>query len=144
MSLDFDSARLPNTRLKPEHHEWRAQLRRFFDREVIPYADQWDEDGCIPDELWPKSAEVGILGLGYPEEFGGVSEGIDLWYSIILNEEMSRVAVGGLGATLMVHGIGLPPVINFGSDEIKKDGCAASIGRYKAYLTSNYRAGRRI
>ena len=48
MSLDFDSARLPNTRLKPEHHEWRAQLRRFFDREVIPYADQWDEDGCIP------------------------------------------------------------------------------------------------
>jgi len=74
MSLDFDSARLPNTRLKPEHHEWRAQLRRFFDREVIPYADQWDEDGCIPDELWPKSAEVGILGLGYPEEFGGVSK----------------------------------------------------------------------
>tara|TARA_Y100000385_G_scaffold111127_1_gene115347 strand:- start:841 stop:2013 length:1173 start_codon:yes stop_codon:yes gene_type:complete len=120
MSLDFDSARLPNTRLKPEHHEWRAQLRRFFDREVIPYADQWDEDGCIPDELWPKSAEVGILGLGYPEEFGGVSEGIDLWYSIILNEEMSRVAVGGLGATLMVHGIGLPPVINFGSDDVKK------------------------
>ena len=35
MSLDFDSARLPNTRLKPEHHEWRAQLRRFFDRESI-------------------------------------------------------------------------------------------------------------
>ena len=95
-------------------------MRRFFDREVIPYAAQWDEDGHIPDELWPKAAAVGILGLGYPEEFGGVSEGIDLWYSIILNEEMARVAVGGVGATLMVHGIGLPPVINFGSDEVKQ------------------------
>ena len=74
----------------------------------------------FPDELWPKAAAVGILGLGYPEEFGGVSEGIDLWYSIILNEEMARVAVGGVGATLLVHGIGLPPVINFGSDEVKQ------------------------
>ena len=120
MSLDFDSARLPNSFLKPEHHEWRAQLRRFFDREVIPYAAQWDEDGRIPDELWPKSAAVGILGLGYPEEFGCVSEGIDIWYSIILNEEMARIAVGGVSATLLVHGIALPPVINFGSEAIKQ------------------------
>ena len=119
MSLDFDSARLPNIHLKAEHHEWRAQLRRFFEREVIPFAAQWDEDGCIPDELWPKSAAVGILGLGFPEEFGGVSEGIDIWYGIILNEEMARIAVGGVAASLMVHGIGLPPVINFGSDEVK-------------------------
>ena len=119
MSLDFDTARLPNACLRPEHDQWRAQLRRFFDREVIPYAAQWDEDGHIPKELWPKSAEVGILGLGYPEEFGGVSEGIDIWYTIILNEEMARVAVGGVGATLMVHGIGLPPIINFASDDVK-------------------------
>jgi len=120
MSLDFDSARLPNPFLKPEHHEWRTQIRRFFDREIIPYAAQWDEDGYIPDELWPKSAAVGILGLGYPEEFGGISEGIDGWYSIILNEEMARIAVGGVSATLLVHGIGLPPVIKFGSEEIKQ------------------------
>jgi acyl-CoA dehydrogenase len=92
----------------------------------------------FPNELWPKSAEVGILGLGYPEEFGGVSEGIDLWYSIILNEEMSRVAVGGLGATLMVHGIGLPPVINFGSDEIKKMVAPPVLAWFKAYITSNH------
>ena len=120
MALDFDSARLPNSSLTPEHHEWRAQLRRFFDREVIPYAEDWDENGCIPDELWTKSAEVGLLGLGYPEEFGGVSEGIDIWHGIILNEEMARIAVGGVAATLMVHGIGLPPVINFGSEAIKQ------------------------
>jgi acyl-CoA dehydrogenase len=96
-------------------------LRRFFDREVIPFADQWDEDGALPDELWLKAAAVGILGLGYPEEFGGVSEGIDIWHKNILNEELARVAVGGLSATLMVHGIGLPPLINFASEAIKQE-----------------------
>jgi acyl-CoA dehydrogenase len=121
MSLDFDSARLNNSHLTAEHEEWRAQLRRFFDREVIPFADQWDEDGALPDELWPKAAAVGILGLGYPEEFGGVSEGIDIWHKNILNEEMARIAVGGLSATLMVHGIGLPPVLNFASEAIKQE-----------------------
>lgn len=120
MSLDFDSARLPNKNLTPEHHEWRAQLRRFIDREIMPYAEDWDESGSIPQELWPKAAEVGLLGMGYPEEFGGVTEGIDLWHGIIVNEEMARVAVGGVAATLLVHGIGLPPVINFGSDAIKQ------------------------
>ena len=121
MPLDFDSARLNNSHLTAEHEEWRAQLRRFFDREVIPFADQWDEDGALPDELWPKAAAVGILGLGYPEEFGGVSEGIDIWHKNILNEEMARIAVGGLSATLMVHGIGLPPVLNFASEAIKQE-----------------------
>ncbi len=121
MSLDFDSARLNNSHLTAEHDEWRAQLRRFFDREVIPFADQWDEDGALPDELWPKAAAVGILGLGYPEEFGGISEGIDIWHKNILNEEMARIAVGGLSATLMVHGIGLPPVLNFASEAIKQE-----------------------
>lgn len=121
MSLDFDSARLNNSHLTAEHEEWRAQLQRFFDREVIPFADQWDEDGALPDELWPKAAAVGILGLGYPEEFGGVSEGIDVWHKNILNEEMARIAVGGLSATLMVHGIGLPPVLNFASEAIKQE-----------------------
>ena len=121
MSLDFDSARLNNSHLTAEHEEWRAQLRRFFDREVIPFADQWDEDGALPDELWSKAAAVGILGLGYPEEFGGVSEGIDIWHKNILNEELARIAVGGLNATLMVHGIGLPPVLNFASEAIKQE-----------------------
>ena len=120
MSLDFDSARLPNSCLTAEHDEWRAQLRRFIDREIMPYAEDWDEDGTIPDELWPKAAAVGLLGLGFPEELGGITEGIDIWHSIIVNEEMARVAVGGVAASLMVHGIGLPPVVNFGSDEIKQ------------------------
>ena len=120
MSLNFDNARLKNEYLMPHHDEWRTQLRRFFEKEIIPYADDWDETGLIPDDLWPKSAEVGILGLDYPEEFGGTSEGIDIWHKNILNEELARIAVGGIGASLMVHNIALPPIISFGTQEIQK------------------------
>ncbi|MBT8116083.1 MAG: acyl-CoA dehydrogenase family protein [Arenicella sp.] len=127
MTLDFDSARLPNDFLNDEHHEWRHQVRRFFDKEVIPYAEDWDEAGDIPDELWTKSAAMGILGLGYPEEFGGTTEGIDIWHKNILNEEMARIAVGGVGASLMVHNIGLPPVVNFARQEIKQEVAPAVI-----------------
>lgn len=120
MALDFDSARLPNPHLTEAHEAWRTQLRRFVDTEIAPFADAWDEAGEIPAELWPKAAAVGLLGLGYPEEYGGTSEGIDSWYHWIVAEELARFAVGGVNASLMVHGIGLPPVINWGSEAMKQ------------------------
>jgi len=120
MSLDFDSARLPNPKLTPEHEVWRTQLRKFIEAEIMPYADEWDEAGHIPMDLWPKAAEVGLLGVGYPEEYGGTREGIDSWHGWIVNEELARIGAGGVSASLMVHGIGLPPVINWGSDAMKR------------------------
>ncbi|MGB1141909.1 MAG: acyl-CoA dehydrogenase family protein, partial [Halioglobus sp.] len=120
MSLDFDSARLPNPHLREEHHAWREQLRKFIDTEIMPYAAEWDEEGEMPQDLWPKAAAVGLLGIGYPEAYGGTSEGIDSWHSWITSEELARVGVGGMSATLMVHGIGLPPVINWGSEAMKQ------------------------
>ena len=59
MSLDFDSARLPNPNITETHEAWRTQLRRFIDTEIMPYAEEWDEAGEIPIELWPKAAAVG-------------------------------------------------------------------------------------
>lgn len=120
MTIDFDSARLACEFETDEHRAWRDALRRFFDTEVCPYAEQWDEQGSLPDSLWTKAAEVGLLGLGYPEQYGGSTQGIDIWHKNIANEELSRVGVGGLAATLMVHGIGLPPVINFATEEVKQ------------------------
>ncbi len=120
MSLDFDSARLPNPNFTADHEAWRTQLRRFVDAEIMPYAEDWDEQGEIPIELWPKAAQIGLLGMGYPEEFGGAKEGIDSWHSLITNEELARVGVGGIPASLMVHGIGLPPVINWGSEAMQQ------------------------
>jgi acyl-CoA dehydrogenase len=121
MALDFDSARLHNPYLTTEHEQWRDQLRKFIDAEISPYANQWDEDGHIPDDLWLKSGAMGILGLGYPEDVGGTSEGIDLWHLNILNEEMSRFGAGGVSSTLLVHCIGLPPVINFANSQLRSE-----------------------
>ena len=120
MALDFDGARLSNPYLTAVHEEWRAQVRRFMDREVMPFAADWDEAGELPRELWAKAAEVGILGLGYPEELGGVSEGTDLWFFNIMTEEVARAGVGGIFASLLIHGIGLPPVVNFARDAVKQ------------------------
>jgi acyl-CoA dehydrogenase len=120
MSLDFDSARLPNPNITEDHEAWRTHLRRFIDTEIMPYAEDWDEAGEIPIELWPKAAEIGLLGMNYPEEFGGTKEGIDCWHSWITNEEFARIGVGGIPASLMVHGIGLPPILNWGTQAMKQ------------------------
>jgi len=122
MSLDFDSARLHNPYLTEDHEAWRSQLRKFLDSEVAPYFDDWDEAGKIPDEMWKKAADVGLLQLGYPEQYGGISEGIDLYHAQIVNEELGRIgSAGGIASTLLVHGIGLPPVVNFSKDHIKEE-----------------------
>lgn len=121
MSLDFDSARLYNPYLTPAHEEWRSQLRKFLEAEVVPFLDEWEEAGQLPDTLWQKAADIGLLQLGYPEAYGGLSEGIDYWYVSIANEEITRAgSAGGLMSNLLIHGIGLPPVINFAREDIKQ------------------------
>ena len=120
MSLDFDTARLPDPNLRADHEDWRTQLRRFVDAEIMPHVDAWDEACTIPDALWAKAAAIGLLQLGYPEEYGGISEGIDIYHQNIVAEELARTSLGGINSTLLVHGIGLPPVVNFASAAIKQ------------------------
>src|SRR3546814_11919786 len=77
------------------------------------------------DTLFPyttlfRSAEAGILGLRYPEEYGGHSAGFDNFHSLVVTEELAAVGAGGLGASLMTHGIGLTPILALGAEELKK------------------------
>ena len=95
-------------------------VRRFVEAEVAPHIDRWEADGELPRELHRKAAAAGILGLGYPEEYGGHSEGFDIFHSLAQSEELARVGAGGLTASLMTHGIGLPPILAMGSDEMKR------------------------
>ncbi|MBT7836692.1 MAG: acyl-CoA dehydrogenase family protein, partial [Rhodospirillaceae bacterium] len=55
-----------------EHEAFRATMRRFVEKEIEPNAAAWDEAEEFPRELYKKAAEVGLLQLGYPEEYGGV------------------------------------------------------------------------
>ena len=121
MSLDFDGARLPNPYLTEDHEAWRDQLRKFIDSELMPYANQWEEDHKVPDEIFPKAAEVGMFAVGYPEAYGGLTEGLDVWHGNIIYEELARLGAGGVGAALTVHGISLPTILKLASEEVKQE-----------------------
>src|SRR3954468_14804591 len=92
----------------PEHESFRDVMRRFVAREIEPYASEWDEAGEFPRELYAKAAAVGLLGLGFPEEYGGVPA--DQFMKIVASQELARAGAGGVNASLMSHSIGSPPI----------------------------------
>lgn len=118
--LSFDATGLPSPHHDSSHDAWRKTVRTFVEREIMPYVNDWDEAGAFPRELHKRAAAAGLIGLGFPEEFGGVSEGIDIFHSLIASEELARAGSGGLIAGLMTHGIGLPPLLALGSRELKQ------------------------
>jgi acyl-CoA dehydrogenase len=121
MTIDFDSLQLKSPFYTESHQQWREQMRRFVDKEISPYVEDWEEAGEVPLELWSKAADVGLLQMGYPEQYGGISEGIDAFHSIIASEEIARCGATGISSSLTIHGIGLPPVVNYGSDAMKDE-----------------------
>jgi acyl-CoA dehydrogenase len=102
----------------PEHEAFRASVRRFVDSEIAPHVHAWDEAGTFPRDLYRKAAEVGLIGMGYPEELGGTPA--DVFHSISAAEEIARAGCGGVQASLGSHGIALPPIVAHGSDALKQ------------------------
>jgi len=119
-ALTFDSTRLPSPHMGASHEAWRKTVRSFVEAEVEPHINDWDEAGAFPRALHKRAAEIGLIGLGFPEKYGGISVDVDIFHSLIAAEELSRAGSGGLVAGLMTHGIGLPPVIKFGSEDLKQ------------------------
>jgi len=115
----MDELRLNPAWYGPEHLALRETLRRFVAREITPHVNDWDEAGTFPRELYGRAAEVGLLGLGFPEEYGGVA-GIDTFHRLIACIELAQAGSGGLVASLMSHTIGSPPVVALGSEELKR------------------------
>lgn len=116
----FDDWRARSPHYDESHEAVAQSVRRFVEREVAPHIDRWEADGELPRGLHRKAADAGILGLGYPEAYGGTSEGFDIFHSLTQSEELARPGAGGLTASLMTHGIGLPPILNFGSEDMKR------------------------
>ena len=107
----------PSPFYNKDHAAWRQSLRRFVEREITPNVDAWEEAKAFPRELYRKAGDMGLLGLGFPEELGGTPA--DAFYELITTEELARAGSGGVIAGLMSHGIGLPPIVALGSDELK-------------------------
>ena len=101
----------------PEHEQFRKTVREFVTREITPFINEWDETEEFPRALYQQAAELGIIGIGYPEEYGGTPA--DGFYSIIVADELSRAGSGGLIASLLSHSIAAPPILATGSAELK-------------------------
>lgn len=102
-----------------DHLAWRDTLRRFVDTEVAPHVDEWEEAGHFPREMYKKAAAIGLLQLGYPEEYGGIPVA-DPFMAVVTALEQARAGGGGMYASLNSHTIGLPPVLALGSAELKQ------------------------
>ena len=98
---------------RAEHEALRDTMRRFVAREITPHAAAWDEAEEFPRELYRKAAAAGLLGIGFPEEYGGTPA--DLFTHVILAEEIALAGVGGVHAGLFSHQIGAPPVARAGT-----------------------------
>jgi acyl-CoA dehydrogenase len=100
-----------------EHSIFRDSVRKFFEKEVIPHIEEWEEAGMVPRSVWKKMGEQGFLCTDVPEEYGGA--GADFLYSVALTEELCRTGFTGLAAPLHSD-IVVPYITSYGSEELKK------------------------
>ncbi len=104
--------------LSETHQQLRDSVRDFAEREVRPKAIEWDKQERFPSEIVPKLAEMGLLGIRVPEEYGGAA--MDTLSYAISVEEIARVD-GSLALTVASHnGLGTGHVLAFGSEAQKK------------------------
>ena len=100
------------------HDMVRRSIKEFVNGEIMPHVDEWEEQGGFPRRLYKKAAEVGFLGIGYPEELGGTPG--DIFFQIVAWEEIMRCGSGGITAGLGSLNIALPPILARGTDEQKE------------------------
>jgi acyl-CoA dehydrogenase len=120
------ATRRPLPPFTEEHEELRESIRRFVQNELRPHAREWEEARWFPNDVFTRMAELGFLGLKYPEEYGG--QGGDYLHDAVLTEELSRCGSGGLAAGVGAHiSIATPPIWKFGTDEQKRRWLAPAI-----------------
>jgi len=102
-----------------EHHALlRSTLRQFFRERIAPRAREWDEAERFPSEVVPELAELGLLGIKIPEQYGGA--GLDMSAYAIAVEEAARVD-GSLALTIASHnGLGTGHILAVGSEAQKQ------------------------
>lgn len=103
-----------------EHQMFRESLRRFIEKEINPYVEEWEQAEIFPAKtIIAKMGELGFLGVNYPEEYGGL--GLDYWYNVIRAEELGRIPCGGVPMGISVHtDMCTPALADFGSHELRK------------------------
>lgn len=118
---------VPGTGFTKAHDLFRQSVRQFIDKEINPYVDEWEEAEIFPaHEVFKKAGDLGLLGLSYPEEYGGM--GADYWYNIALSEELARINGGSIPMAISVQTDMATPALNtYGSHELKEQFLAPAI-----------------
>jgi acyl-CoA dehydrogenase len=100
-----------------EHLMFRDSLRKFLEKEAVPYFDQWEEERLVPRTFWEKLGQFGFLSPSVDEEYGGM--GADFGFAAIFNEELLRVGAG-LGGPGTHSNVIVPYLATFGTEEQKR------------------------
>jgi len=95
---------------------FRDQVRKFFEKALIPNLDRWEEEGVVDRDFWRACGDAGILCPQVPVEYGGL--GLDYRYNAVIGEELSY-AGSSAGITLQSD-IVVDYIINYGSEEQKQ------------------------
>ncbi|MBC3757477.1 acyl-CoA dehydrogenase family protein [Hyunsoonleella sp. SJ7] len=84
-----------------EHELFRKSLQHFLKKEVVPYIDTWEKTGEIDRFIWKEFGDMGFFGINYPEAYGGMD--LDIFYTVILLEELQKINSGGFAAAIWAH-----------------------------------------
>jgi acyl-CoA dehydrogenase len=116
----------PTPPFTDEHRQLRDSIRRFVAGELRPHVNEWEDAEWFPNEVFTRMAELGLLGLKYPEQYGG--QGGDYVHDAVLVEELTGAGSGGLSAGVGAHiGIATPPIWKFGTEDQKQRFLAPAI-----------------
>ena len=118
MTMEFPQKAACQQYFTPAHDMVRRSVKAFIDKEVKPFIDEWEEAGRFPKEIYRKAGEVGILGIGYPEDCGGTPG--DIFFTVAASEELMRSGSGGFVAGLGSMHIALPPIVRWGTEAQKE------------------------
>tara|TARA_R110002096_G_scaffold64789_1_gene157737 strand:+ start:3955 stop:5124 length:1170 start_codon:yes stop_codon:yes gene_type:complete len=90
-----------STYFTEEHTLFRKSLQDFLLKEVVPNIENWEKTGVIDKSIWKKFGDMGFFGIHYPEAYGGMN--LDLFYTVILLEELQKINSGGFAAAVWAH-----------------------------------------
>ena len=101
---------------REEHDHFRRTVRQFAEKELAPYADEWEKAENFPNEVFKRAGELGLFAAHYPEEHGGL--GGDYWFSMAKAEELPRSMSAGVSMGLLVQGdMATPCISDLGTKE---------------------------
>ena len=124
--LPSAAAQRPIPPFTDEHQQLREAIRRFVAKELRPHVGEWEDAEWFPNEVFTRMAELGYLGLKYPEQYGG--QGGDYVHDAVLVEELTGAGSGGLSAGIGAHiSIATPPIWRFGTEDQKQRFLAPAI-----------------